>query len=200
MILDRSRDRRRFPGTDQPRCSLSTPFGYSAHPQASPYRTIPEAARPRKSDPTTDWQKFGASRPDVFNLSHSPRRRQPRVHRDTVARYRPPCVRAIFPQYTAPWFNASPRETVGFGGIGFQKDPKADIWNFCFAALVSGEKTNFQFILRLLNTNVDGKQKIMYALTRIKGVGRRYANLVCKKADVDLTKRYVLSTAIQSHD
>lgn len=44
-------------------------------------------------------------------------------------------------------------------------------------------------ILRLLNTNVDGKRKIMYALTEIKGVGRRYANLVCKKADVDLTKR-----------
>jgi hypothetical protein len=47
-----------------------------------------------------------------------------------------------------------------------------------------------QFILRLLNTNVDGKQKIMYALTKIKGVGRRYSNLVCKKADVDLSKRY----------
>jgi small subunit ribosomal protein S18e len=59
---------------------------------------------------------------------------------------------------------------------------------------VSGEKTNFQFILRLLNTNVDGKQKIMYALTQIKGVGRRYSNLVCKKADVDLTKRYVRTT------
>lgn len=29
----------------------------------------------------------------------------------------------------------------------------------------------------------------MYALTKIKGVGRRYSNLVCKKADVDLTKR-----------
>jgi small subunit ribosomal protein S18e len=41
----------------------------------------------------------------------------------------------------------------------------------------------------LLNTNVDGKQKVMYALTKIKGVGRRYSNLVCKKADVDLTKR-----------
>jgi ribosomal protein S13 len=49
----------------------------------------------------------------------------------------------------------------------------------------------FQHILRLLNTNVDGKRKIMYALTEIKGVGRRYANLVCKKADVDLSKRYV---------
>lgn len=37
---------------------------------------------------------------------------------------------------------------------------------------------------------VDGKQKVMYALTKIKGVGRRYSNLVCKKADVDLNKRY----------
>lgn len=41
----------------------------------------------------------------------------------------------------------------------------------------------------LLGTNVDGKIKIMYALTKIRGVGRRYANLVCKKADVDLAKR-----------
>lgn len=29
----------------------------------------------------------------------------------------------------------------------------------------------------------------MYAMTEIKGVGRRYANIVCKKADVDLNKR-----------
>lgn len=43
--------------------------------------------------------------------------------------------------------------------------------------------------MRLLNTNVDGKQKVVYALTKIKGVGRRYSNLVCKKADVDLNKR-----------
>merc|ERR1711900_125625 len=56
-------------------------------------------------------------------------------------------------------------------------------------SLVTGEKPNFQYILRLLNTNVEGKQKVMYALTKIKGVGRRYSNLVCKKADVDLTKR-----------
>lgn len=37
----------------------------------------------------------------------------------------------------------------------------------------------------------------MYALTKIKGVGRRYSNLVCKKADVDLNKRYVLSATSQ---
>mmetsp|Transcript_21213 Transcript_21213/g.52284 ORF Transcript_21213/g.52284 Transcript_21213/m.52284 type:complete len:128 (-) Transcript_21213:187-570(-) len=29
----------------------------------------------------------------------------------------------------------------------------------------------------------------MFALTSIKGVGRRFSNLVCKKADIDLNKR-----------
>lgn len=48
---------------------------------------------------------------------------------------------------------------------------------------------NFQHILRLLNTNVDGRVKIVYALTKIRGVGRRYATIICKKADVDTTKR-----------
>jgi len=44
-------------------------------------------------------------------------------------------------------------------------------------------------ILRVLNTNVDGRHKVMYALTRIRGIGRRFANIVCKKAEVDLNKR-----------
>jgi len=41
----------------------------------------------------------------------------------------------------------------------------------------------------VLNTNVDGKQNIMYAMTSIKGLGRRFSNIVCKKAEVDLKKR-----------
>jgi len=47
----------------------------------------------------------------------------------------------------------------------------------------------FQHILRVVNTNVDGKNKIMFALTAIKGCGRRISNIVCKKANVDLNKR-----------
>ncbi|WP_411025405.1 30S ribosomal protein S13, partial [Salmonella sp. s55004] len=47
----------------------------------------------------------------------------------------------------------------------------------------------FQHILRVLNTNIDGRCKIMYALTAIKGIGRRYANICCRKADIDITKR-----------
>jgi len=54
-------------------------------------------------------------------------------------------------------------------------------------ALVIPEK--FQHILRIQNTNIDGKRNIMFAMTAIKGMGRRFSNLVCKKADVDLSKR-----------
>ena len=41
--------------------------------------------------------------------------------------------------------------------------------------------TNFQHILRVMNTNIDGKRNIMFAMTAIKGIGRRYANIVLKK-------------------
>ncbi|KAJ3416108.1 ribosomal 40S subunit protein S18B [Chytridiales sp. JEL 0842] len=57
------------------------------------------------------------------------------------------------------------------------------------SSVVVPDKNQFQHILRLLNTNIDGKRKIMYSLTHIKGVGRRFSNLVCKKADVNLDKR-----------
>ena len=61
--------------------------------------------------------------------------------------------------------------------------------DFCPAAtsLVIPEK--FQHILRVLNTNIDGRRKIAFAITAIKGVGRSYAHVVLRKADIDLTKR-----------
>jgi hypothetical protein len=46
-------------------------------------------------------------------------------------------------------------------------------------------KLNRLVILNLLNTNIDGKKTIMFAMTSIKGIGRRYSNIVCKKADID---------------
>jgi len=54
-------------------------------------------------------------------------------------------------------------------------------------SLIVGD--DFQHIIRVLNTNVDGREKVMYSLTKIKGIGRRFSNLVCKKAEIDLGKR-----------
>merc|ERR1712113_76620 len=54
---------------------------------------------------------------------------------------------------------------------------------------VQMQSQNFQHILRMCNTNVDGRQKVMYALTAIKGIGPRLSNLICKKCDIPLSKR-----------
>ena len=54
-------------------------------------------------------------------------------------------------------------------------------------SLIVGD--DFQHILRVLNTNVDGRTKGMYALTQIRGIGRRFSNVVCKKAEIDMGKR-----------
>ncbi len=48
---------------------------------------------------------------------------------------------------------------------------------------------NFTHIIRLLNTNVDGKRKVAYAFRMIKGIGVRMAFLICKKAGIDHNRR-----------
>jgi len=48
---------------------------------------------------------------------------------------------------------------------------------------------DFQHILRIANTNVDGRRKVWHSLTAIKGIGRRLSFVLCKKADVDANKR-----------
>ena len=50
-------------------------------------------------------------------------------------------------------------------------------------------ESEFQHMLRVCNTNLDGKKKIPFALTGIKGCGRRFAHLVCKRAGIDTNKR-----------
>eukprot|EP01007_Sphenomonas_quadrangularis_P001257 NODE_2179_length_659_cov_721.072131_g1837_i0.p2 GENE.NODE_2179_length_659_cov_721.072131_g1837_i0~~NODE_2179_length_659_cov_721.072131_g1837_i0.p2 ORF type:complete len:176 (-),score=52.93 NODE_2179_length_659_cov_721.072131_g1837_i0:130-636(-) len=51
------------------------------------------------------------------------------------------------------------------------------------------QPTTFTHILRIMNTNIDGRVKVPYAIRSIKGVGRRFSILVCKKADLDLNRR-----------
>ena len=48
---------------------------------------------------------------------------------------------------------------------------------------------NFNHILRIQNTNVKGKDKVMFGLCSIKGIGKRFSNLVLKLAEIDLNKR-----------
>merc|ERR1712110_711351 len=54
---------------------------------------------------------------------------------------------------------------------------------------VKFQDEGFQHILRMHNTNINGLVKTQFALTQITGVGRRFSNLCCKMATVDLDKR-----------
>merc|ERR1712216_675717 len=67
-------------------------------------------------------------------------------------------------------------------------------------ALAIKDGGDFQHILRILGTNVDGKQKVMYAMTSVKGIGRRFSNIVCKKADVVMDKRAGVLTQKEMDD
>merc|ERR1712071_201180 len=48
---------------------------------------------------------------------------------------------------------------------------------------------DFQHILRVQNTNIDGNIKVTHALTAIRGMGRRFTDVVLKKAEIDRCKR-----------
>ena len=47
----------------------------------------------------------------------------------------------------------------------------------------------YQPLLRVLNTNLEGSENVPYSFTKIRGVGRRYAMLALKKAEIDPRRR-----------
>ena len=51
------------------------------------------------------------------------------------------------------------------------------------------KSTLVQLLSEVCGNAVKGEHKVMFALTAIRGVGRRFSNMVCKKADVDMNKR-----------
>merc|ERR1719284_1842985 len=55
--------------------------------------------------------------------------------------------------------------------------------------LILQKSDDFTQLLRMMNTNVNGKHKVGFALRVIKGIGRRFAILVCKIAQIDLDRR-----------
>jgi small subunit ribosomal protein S18e len=49
--------------------------------------------------------------------------------------------------------------------------------------------SEFKFIHRILNTNVDGKRRVPFALRGIRCIGRRFATIICKVGRIDPQKR-----------
>jgi len=47
------------------------------------------------------------------------------------------------------------------------------------------EDENFNYIVRIVNSDIDGQKRVVIGLQSIKGVGKRVAQIVAKKADVD---------------
>jgi small subunit ribosomal protein S18e len=47
-------------------------------------------------------------------------------------------------------------------------------------SLVLEKADQFRHIIRILNTNVEGKQRLAYGVRSIKGIGRRFAIQICK--------------------
>jgi small subunit ribosomal protein S13 len=51
------------------------------------------------------------------------------------------------------------------------------------------ESANFKYIVRILNTDLNGKKKVQHALKSVKGVGFALANAACVMANIDPTRR-----------
>ena len=51
------------------------------------------------------------------------------------------------------------------------------------------EDENFNFIVRIVNSDIDGQKRTVVGLQSIKGVGKRVAQIVAKRANVDPTVR-----------
>ena len=47
----------------------------------------------------------------------------------------------------------------------------------------------FKHVIRIVNTDLDGKKQVLFALTKIKGVGEMFANMACKLASVATNTR-----------
>jgi len=50
-------------------------------------------------------------------------------------------------------------------------------------------KENFRYIVRLANTDLEGARSVVYALTKVKGIGIRIAEIVADQAGVPRTER-----------
>ncbi len=58
-----------------------------------------------------------------------------------------------------------------------------------FYNMVENKEPELKYLVRVADTDLNGKMPVVYALARIKGVGYMFANAVCRAVSVDGTKR-----------
>ena len=51
------------------------------------------------------------------------------------------------------------------------------------------EKHEFRLILRLIDTDIDGNKPLYHGLTKVRGIGPRFANAVCNISKIKKTKK-----------
>lgn len=56
-------------------------------------------------------------------------------------------------------------------------------------AVAQFDAETIQHIIRLYNTNIDGTKKTAFALTKIRGIGKRIGRAIVQRAGVSLSKR-----------
>ncbi len=49
--------------------------------------------------------------------------------------------------------------------------------------------TNFKYLVRIAQTDLDGNKKIMYALRKVKGINIMFSNLVCNISGINPEKK-----------
>lgn len=51
------------------------------------------------------------------------------------------------------------------------------------------KEKDLRYLVRILNTDMDGSKKVGHELTKIKGVGYQYANMACRVSGTDANKK-----------
>lgn len=51
------------------------------------------------------------------------------------------------------------------------------------------EAEAYRHLVRVVNTDLDGKKQILYALTKIRGISYQLANAICAVAGIDIQKK-----------
>ena len=72
-------------------------------------------------------------------------------------------------------------EKAGKAEVAEKKEPTK--------AVIKHENANFKYIVRIVNTDLDGEKTVIIAIQGVKGVGNRVADIIVKKAAVSRNEK-----------